>query len=241
MTALVMAGGKKAAEDPTPASIFGANLALNLLLANFNATTDVWSDDSGNGNDASDVAVSGFTKDADGVIFDGAGNRLEIADDASLDGGGALATLVVGLVMKPDVASGNNVPISKSTTGAGSWSTQTNATAFRFHCGAPGSAFGETAGVIGAGTAVRVIWRYDGGGTGNAGRLRCYVDGVEGSPSYTGTIPATLSNTTNKVLIGAYEGGAQLWDGRIKHVLMAVGHTTSDQDITDLDAYLATL
>lgn len=241
MSASLMSCARKRASDPTPATIFGGSLALWLthVTGVSGSPVDTWSDQSGNGNDAtSSGSLRPTYTGGTGVIFDGTDDVIQAIDDATLD---ATTTLIVGISVNPDVTTSNRVPICKSATGAGAWSMQTNNAAMRWHAGTPGAAFGEFSSALSAGVTSRIIVRYDGGGTGNSGRLKMYLNGSLQSPSYTGTIPATLSNTTDVVSLGSYTDALQFWDGVIKGAVIAIGHTTSDQDITDLDTYLATL
>lgn len=87
-----------------------------------------------------------------------------------------------------------------------------------FHAGASGSAVlfgvrdtataktGETAaGVITAGQRFLLTCWFDGSGTGNAGRMKIRVNGVERALTFTGTIPAqtlTMTAATGQVLLG---------------------------------------
>jgi len=231
---------KRAAAAPDPLSIFGSTLGLWLthVTGVSGSPVSTWGDQSGKGNDATEATNQPTYTSGTGVIFDGSNDRLEVADDATLD---ATTTLIVGICVNPDVTTSNRVPICKSQTGSGTWSMQSNTTGMRWHAGTPGSNFGEISSALSAGVTSRIIVRYDGGGSGNSGRLRMYLNGSLQSPSYTGTIPATLTADSNSVWLGMYGNAAQFWDGVIKGAVIAIGHSTADQDITDLDTYLSTL
>lgn len=240
MSASLMSCARKRS-DPTPATIFGGSLALWLthVTGVSGSPVDTWSDQSGNGSDA--TAISSFRPtytSGTGVIFDGTDDVIQASDAVTLD---ASTTLIVGISVNPDVTTSNRVPICKSASGSGAWSMQSNGSGMRWHAGTPGSAFGEISSALSAGVTARIVVRYDGGGTGNSGRLRMYLNGTLQSPTYTGTIPSSLSDTTNVVSLGSYDNSVQYWDGVIKGAVIAIGHSTSDQDITDLDTYLATL
>lgn len=57
---------------------------------------------------------------------------------------------------------------------------------------------------------------YDGTGVGNAGRLQMYLDGVlEGSATYVGTIPALIDDGAADLHLGAFDSGANFYEGRI--------------------------
>lgn len=239
MSAGLMGAWRRVGGSPTPATIFGASLAMWLRPSGISGSPiDTWADDSGNANDATGTGTTRPANSGGYANFDGSDDYLQAADAASLD---PSTLLVVGWVGTPDVTTSNRVPICKSNTTSGCWSFQTNTTGIRFHCGTPGVSFGETASALSASTAVRIIARYDGTQTGNSNRLKIYINGSLSSPSYTGTIPATLANTTNAVSLGCYANFAQYWDGLIKGAVIAIGHSTVDQDITDLDTYLGTL
>lgn len=223
----------------TPDAIFGSALTLWLDAANgvVGSPVDTWEDRSASNNDVTSLFAWSKPSESPAVTFDGTDDFLIVNDNASLD---ASTQLIVGLVMTPDVITGARCPITKSATTSGSWSTQCNGAALRWHAGTPGTNFGEVSSFIAASTKVRAIVRYDGALSGNSNRLKIYKDGVIQSPSYTGTIPASLSNTSDAVVVGAYGDTAQYWDGRIQCVVMIKDYVASDDQITLLDNYLAT-
>lgn len=223
---------------PNPYSVFGSSLALWLdwqsITSDYDAFQD-WLDKSVNTNDASQASsvlqpsISRF-----GARFDGTSQYMTIPDHTTLD---ALTNLTVAISLTPDIATGNVCPISKSATGSGAWSIQTSTDGLRFHCGTPGVNFGEASLVLAADVTGNYIWVYDGTQTGNSNRLKLYLNGIEQTLSFTGTIPSTLTNTTDAITLGAYSNPSQYFDGSIHSVAISLTSITQAQ-VTELNKYL---
>jgi hypothetical protein len=73
-----------------------------------------------------------------------------------------------------------------------------------------GPAFGLSGDILTTETWLHVAMWYDGTQTGNANRLKLYVNGVEKPLTFTGTIPATLADGLADVLIGRNASGNPL-------------------------------
>lgn len=174
---------------------------------------------------------------SDGVNFDGTDDIMNAATNASLDSG---ASFTLGIRIKPDVVTSNRVPIARSQSGSGSWSIQTASAGIRMHFGAPGVAFGEVGSMLSAGTERTFVWVYDGAGATNADRLKMWRDGVAQTISFTGTIPATISNTATDLTWGAYANNVQFFDGRIKGTV-CVNRVATDVQRGQLETYLGRL
>lgn len=63
------------------------------------------------------------------------------------------------------------------------------------------------------GTWYNVIFLYDGTQTGNANRLKCIINGVQQTLSFTGTIPAAITNGTGVFEIGHMDIGTEYFNG----------------------------
>jgi hypothetical protein len=73
-----------------------------------------------------------------------------------------------------------------------------------------GDAYGYSVGsLISIGSWLHVVFTYDGTQTGNANRLKLYVNGVQKTLSFAGTIPSTTPSNTNKFTIGKETDGVQ--------------------------------
>jgi hypothetical protein len=81
----------------------------------------------------------------------------------------------------------------------------------------------------------RVIWVYDGSLSGNTNRLKCYINGVAQTLSFSGSIPAALPSMAN---------GSKLFDttyypnGDISDLIIS-DQALDSTTITNLDKYLA--
>jgi hypothetical protein len=69
--------------------------------------------------------------------------------------------------------------------------------------GALGIAYGVTATTLSANTWAHVAFVFDGTQSGNANRLKIYINGIAETLTFSGTIPATLSDGTSALLFGA--------------------------------------
>lgn len=228
---------------PTPKTIFGASAVRAWydrrfgVLAGTPPDVATWSDQSSFGNhETQAIELSRPHEAADGLDFDGVLSYLAAPDSASLD---ATTTLIVAYAITPDVVTGNHSIVSKSATGAGEWSTQTNGAAVRFFLGAPAVSWGE-GGTLVAGTPTRLIHGYDGTATGDAARLRLWQDGAAQSLTFVGLpIPATITPGASPLTIGAFSNPLQFFDGRIRAVVIMIGVVPTAAQIAALDAYLA--
>lgn len=172
---------------------------------------------------------------ADGIDFDGVDDNLARASNSTLD---ASAGLTVAIRCKPDVITSNRVPLARSQTTVGSWSIQTNGDGLRFHLGIPGVNFGEVSAMLAAGVEMTFVWVVDGNGAGNADRLKLWRDSVSQTITFTGTIPATVPNSSATLSMGCFSGpSGQYWDGRIKGAVVARVAATDAQRAA-LEAYL---
>lgn len=72
--------------------------------------------------------------------------------------------------------------------------------------------------VISAGTWANVVMVFNGSGSGNSGRLKVYVNGVEITLTYVGTIQTTTSSSTDNFQIGARPDTSFVWSGMLDEV-----------------------
>lgn len=230
--------------DDTPIAIFGASNVKLMLDYTLGVTLGTppavaaWADQSGNANNASQ-GTAGNRPDlvATGLDFNGTTDSLTVADAASLD---ATTRLVVAMALTPDVVSGTHVPISKAPGGGGSWSVQTNGAAIRLHIGSAGINFAE-GGTMSAGTLQRMIWEVVGGGATNPDKVQQYLNSATATVlAFTGTIPTSIPVGADAVTLGAFGGGLQFFDGKIRRLALIVpSATTTAAQRARLDAWLA--
>ena len=146
--------------------------------------------------------------------------------------GAANATIVVAFdptaqdALNAILAGGSQeFEIGTSTTGAGIWRSRTSATSF---------------GSLTQADASRHVFTtvYRGGQAGNATRLRLWLDGVEGSPTYSGTVPATLPAYTGE-RIGARLDNSAPANGTLS--LVAVYASDQLANLAAIHAAVATI
>ncbi len=73
-------------------------------------------------------------------------------------------------------------------------------------------------GVITTGSWQHVAFVFDGTQTGNANRLKVYVNGISQALTFSGTIPTALATTTGRVQVGARDDSTDYFDGLIDEV-----------------------
>ena len=188
-------------------------------------------DQSGNGNHLAQAFI-GPDQVADGFDFNGTNAYMTAADAASLD-----PTTGFTLVMrvKPDVLTGTRCWASKSTNAAtGAWYVQW-ASELRFGF-SPTIAGNAPSGSFTAGAWHTCVMVYDGGGTGNTGRCKWWINGVSQTNTYYGTVPSSMTVDTNQLSLGAFNNGVQYFDGKIAFVCGA-NVVASGTQVTDITAY----
>jgi hypothetical protein len=62
-----------------------------------------------------------------------------------------------------------------------------------------GATYAQAVPGLTAGKLYRIAWVYNGAGTGNAGRVQLYYDGVAQSIGFNGTIPATMTQSRGPI------------------------------------------
>lgn len=126
-------------------------------------------------------------------------------------------------------------PESLATTVMMRKSSNTGANGFLMTCTAAGAVTftivggnGSTSsGVLQVGVWTHYAVVFDGGGANNAERLRVFVNGAEVTPSYGGTVPATIPTNTAEYYL-AYT--SQFYDGLFDELLY-LGETLSPAEI----------
>ena len=226
----------------TPLSILGAGTVDLWLRSDLGVTLGTppavaaWADQSGQGNDATQLIEALRPDRAAGVIdFTAASlETLSIADDASLH---YTTAMTLAMRVRPDSLAGSPAWLTKSATGAGDWSVQ-YAGELRLWFGTPGVAGGAApAGSFTAAAWHTVIIAYDGGGAANADRLKMWVNGVAQTLTFYGTIPATITPGNSPVTIASWSNGLAYLDGAYREIVIAHVVPTAQQ-ITDLTTLL---
>lgn len=197
-----------------------------------------WYDRSGEANDAWQGTATNRPSLASGVVeFDGTDNYMVIYHTAALQ---AAAHMTVAMRVRVDRVSTAEMILTKSTNASGgSWSVQNNAGELRFWFGTPGTNGGYLPAGLVAGNWYTIVWVYDGDQTGNASRLKLWIDGVQKPLSYYGTIPATVAVTSYDIHLGASSDPLQYFDGAFREVVWQPD-TLTDAQVGLLSEYLTT-
>lgn len=199
-------------------------------------TISAWDDQSANGNDASQgTAGNRPTYQADGgdgfpaASFDGTTDLLEITDAGSIGSTTAFSVSMwirTGATFPTDgtiiaqwggterflmrVETGGNLVVSISDGSAGT---------------------GTAAAVLAISKWYHVAFTYDGAGTGNAGRLKVFLNGVPLTLSFAGTVPATTGNPTTILSIGSRNAASTYFNGYADDIVFVDNRAMTEEEI----------
>lgn len=175
------------------------------------------------------------------LSVDGVDDDIDHGDVAGLDGAAALSGMF--WVWIDDIRA-NAGFVGKGTGAATTFEMRTNsADGSRYQVSVQAGQTQEASVV--AGTLVAEVWMhlafvYDGGQTGNSGRLRLYVDGSERAVTFTGTIPATLGNTGGETLrVGVSDDSGIFSDCRIAHPRLWTAALAFPEILQEVQSYRA--
>lgn len=185
-----------------PGPLADANLVFYLKM---NESSGDAVDASGNGLTFTNNSSVGR---ANGKIFGAGsfsgGNYFSRADSAALSPTTA-ATWSFWFYKTSAYSGSSNMLTSKwSFNSTNGWGHRTNGTEFEASLENYNYA-GITSGLnLAANTWYHAVVVFNGAGVGNSGRLKVYINGSEKTLTYTGTIPSTISDTTNAFEIGGW-------------------------------------
>jgi hypothetical protein len=199
-------------------------------------TVSAWGDQSANNNDAAQGTAGNrptyLTNGGDGkpaISFDGSTDLLEVADHASFGSTTAFSVscwIRTGTTFPTDgtivahwgaterflmkVETGGNLVVSVSN-------------------GTIGSA--TLTGVLTASTWYHLAFSYLGAGSTNADKLKVYINGVLQSPTYSGTLPASVGNPTTILSIGSRNAASTYFNGYVDDILFVDSRVMTEEEI----------
>src|SRR3990167_5512110 len=144
---------------------------------------------------------------------------INIPDSASLS---PTSTAAFEAWIYKNVA-GNQYIATKGVFGTSlTWAFRTVGTILRVYIATSlsdgGTTYGDTASAFSNNTWTHIKFVFNGAGATNADRLKIYVNNINQSISFTGTIPSSLTDSSTALQIGASNGGAT-WDGYIDEII----------------------
>lgn len=156
------------------------------------------------------------------IDFSGANDYIAIPHQDEL---AQTLTMTISAWVNHEVTDTNDAILSKyQHVTDTSWAVQSSGTnAMRMFLAdsltSSGSDYATTANnVLTTGSWNHVVWIYNGAGSGDADKIKCYVDGVDQSLTMTGTIPASLPAATAELQIGRLNTLNRYWNGLIDEV-----------------------
>ena len=175
------------------------------------------------------------------TVYDGINDYCDAGDVNDLDG---VANLTwAGWVKRNDFQAALDQLFGKwSTAGSNGWVviiSSNYGSDDLLMGGDSGANFGETNNnVLPDLTWTYVVCRFDGGGSGNSGRLKAYINKVNETLAFTGTIPATTPSTAYPVRFGADEAGNRSFKGDLDDIqvhtaALSIAWTDEEYDQTN--------
>ena len=191
---------------------------------------------SGNMDNSDWIASGALSTAANGLDFDGTNDRVNLGDIDAMDG---VSTLTIEMWFNADDISTNKRLFGKKVDGS-------NSTEINFSGGNTivlqveegGASFG-TFSFTSTNTWHHLAMVFDGGGGTNADRLKGYLDGVQQTLAFTGTIPAATDDNMENAYIG--DNGKDLvpFDGTIDDFRIWSTARTTAQIIANLTGEIA--
>lgn len=174
-------------------------------------------DRSGQGNDGQMLNLATTTAPVIGKLgqaltFNGTNAKIDMGLISNIN---AISTFSVSQWVKTDTDKQQTFS-GKFNNGAGGWDFQTESAPnttqalFVFY---PGGNKGNTPAIITKNVWHHIVGVFDGNQTGNANRLKIYVDGVNQTLTFSGTIPASFTTTGGSFMLGGWSGGNSWFSG----------------------------
>lgn len=222
----------------TPTALSGLALWLraDLGVTTAGGAVSAVTDQSGAGNNAAQgTGGSQPTNTLDGgdnlpvFSFDGVADLLEVADASSI---GSTAAFSAALWARPAAFPTDGTMIAQ-------WGA-TKRFLMRVETGGVLTTYvsdgsGDTYGSVSAGLVVskwyHFAFTYDGAGTGNAGRLKVYINGVLQTLTFTGTIPAASGNPTTLLSIGSKNAASTYFSGYLDGIIFINGRALTQDEV----------
>ncbi len=137
------------------------------------------------------------------LLFDGTNDSVDCNDVSTLDGA---TDITLTCWIKPVALSGTDYFLSKEVDGDNKIGIAWDSDLLYFQVADDANAYGtcafDDATYNGVWTHLALV--FDGGATGNANRLKAYINGVEQTLSFTGTIPAQTDSNSADFLMAKF-------------------------------------
>lgn len=178
------------------------------------------------------------------LSFDG-GDNVDIGDQSGTEG---VSQLSWSFWMNPDTVEDLKCLLCKYNSGdtQASWAIETNVNTQSVNNSivigiststTDGNTYAITpANSISAGTWKHVSIVFDGTQTGNANRLKVYINSQQKTLSFVGTIPSSTQATTSNVKIGSLSNNGRYFDGSMDEIKIYNTALTADQVKLDMNA-----
>lgn len=221
-----------------------ARLRDVVLLIDYEVTDPMSQELGGDGGGGGGGGGGGFTN-VSAFSFDGVNESIDLGDVATLNG---VTQATWNFWIRSSPLSVNEWYASRWVIGHRQWAAYTRGTGLRFYISGSGTSadYGETpTGILVADTWHHVVCIFDGNSqSGNVGRLQIWIDGVQRTLSFSGTIPAALhssgSGANGNTRWGALSGGTPCFAGRGDELALWAGVAASSGQVAELYASAST-
>ncbi len=166
--------------------------------------------------------------------FDGTNDHVTLGDVDALDG---RTTFTFEAWVKPvTVSTGERIFSKEDGTGSDGISLAVfGASGDQLQLAARNgsNSYGFTGSVLSIDSWNHVAYVYNGAGSGNAGKLKCYVNGIERPMTFSTTIPSTFSSNAQSFMLGIRSSATDLpFDGEMDEVRIW-SDVRTEQEIKD--------
>lgn len=245
VTQLYMLGQYLTADSVKNYGSLGTNLQAYWTMDGADMLGGRLLDVSGNGNTGTLLNVASTTfytagKIGQGFNFDGVDDYVTTNDFTVLEGA---TTATWSAWIRPSALNNLNTVMAKFSTNGANDSWRIGIPASGLGVGTDDLALYFTGAIVGytnqnylaTSTWTHAVWVYDGTQGTNATKLKLFINGVQRTLTFVGTVPASLASTNSNVTIGALalSSPAQFFNGVIDDARIYTRNLT-DQEVTQL-------
>lgn len=221
---------------PTSLSGLAIWLRADSGVTTAGGSVSAWTDGSGNSNNAAQGTAGNRPTNpldpGDGlaaILFDGTNDQLEVTDASSF--GSTSAFSVAAWVRTAATFPSDGTLVAQ--WGATERFIMRVATGGDFvvllSAGTAGT--GTVAAALATNTWYHLAFTYDGSGSGNSGKLKMYINGVQQTVTFSGTIPGSVGNPTSLLSIGSRNTASTYFNGHMDDIIFVDNRAMTQNEV----------